>query len=838
MAERALGLVDKERNELDGAARHLREAIRLAAAGGLPVREAEARMSLALVLAHLGKGGPALRQADLAATVLRGPDAARLQMQRALILQHLARFDEALDGYRRALTVFRRSKDRLWETRALCNRGVLLTNRGEFRAAEADLVRALDLCTELEFELGAGLVAHNLGYLSARRGDVVRALEWYDAAEHRYVAAGVERSELLLDRGELLLSARLVAEAREAAQQVVAELARDRMALRLPEARLMLSQAALVDGDVATARAAAEQARRAFARQGRLGWAALARYAALRASWAGGDRSARALRSALDAGAALAGTGWAIAALDARVLAARIALDLGRSDVAGRELAAASRARHRGPVELRSRAWHAQALLCLSRGHRGQAIAALRSGMDVLEEHRAALGATELRAHLSAHGADLATLGLRLAVEDGHAERVLEWAERWRAGALRPRLVRPPDDAALAARTAELRNVVREREQAILAGRSDGALLRRQSELEEAVRQRARRAPGGGAASATAPATADLVAVLQDQALIEMFELDGRLHAVVVTRDKAAVLRGLGAAREVSDELDAMHFALRRLARTRGGQASLDVALSAVGHAAMRLDRMLLEPLTADVGDRPLVIVPPGRLHATPWSLLPSCLGRPVVVSPGAALWRAAAEDRAPAVKDRSAVVLVAGPDLPHAGAEVAALGRQYKGAVRLVGKSAEVKAVLDALDGADLAHVAAHGRFRSDNPLFSCLVLADGPLTVYDLESLRRPPRVLLLSACQSGVSGVRPGDEVMGLAAALLGLGTRTLVASVVDVPDEQTANLMLGVHRHLRKGDSPAVALCRAQGEMIGRADPRAIAASAGFVCFGSG
>ena len=76
------------------------------------------------------------------------------------------------------------------------------------------------------------------------------------------------------------------------------------------------------------------------------------------------------------------------------------------------------------------------------------------------------------------------------------------------------------------------------------------------------------------------------------------------------------------------------------------------------------------------------------------------------------------------------------------------------------------------------------------------------------------------------------------MGLAGALLGLGTQTLIASVVAVPDEQTAALMLDVHNRLLEGATPAEALCRAQAATMGRGDPRAIAAAAGFICFGVG
>lgn len=694
--------------------------------------------------------------------------------------------------------------------------------------------------------------------MAAHKGDVIAALEWFDRASASHRAAGVSRPHLLLDRGELLLSVRLVSEARQAAEKAVEELARGRMALRLAEARLLLSQAALLDGDVETARVAARQAGSAFAHQRRPAWAALARYAGLRAAWAAGDRSDAMVRRARNTADALSHAGWVVAALDARVLAARVALELGRVEVASRELSRAGRARHRGPVELRSRAWHAKALLCLARGSRRQAVAALRSGMEVLDEHRATLGATELRTHLSAHGADLAEAGLRLALDDDDPDGVLEWAERWRAGALRSRPVRPPADTALAATMAELRRVVQEREKVALAGGDAAALLRRQGELEEAVRQRSRLVAGDGRAGRwLPPSPKELAAALGDRALVEIAELDGRLHAVVLTAH-GAVLRALGSAGEVRVELEAMQFALRRLARHRGGVASRDAAVAAVGHAASRLDALLLDPLAADLADRALVVVPTGTLHAAPWSLLPSCLGRGVAVTPSAALWLAAASDdhrepspadgdrepspadgdHGPSPADGGGVVLVAGPGLPHAAAEVARLGRSYRKAVKLAGERATVSATLAALDGAGLAHVAAHGSFRADNPLFSCLTMADGPLTVYDLETLRHAPRALVLSACEAGLSGVRPGDELMGLAAAVLGLGTRTLVASVVAVPDEQTADLMLAVHRRLRAGKGAAEALCRTQAETFGAGDPRAIAAAAGFVCFGAG
>ena len=100
---------------------------------------------------------------------------------------------------------------------------------------------------------------------------------------------------------------------------------------------------------------------------------------------------------------------------------------------------------------------------------------------------------------------------------------------------------------------------------------------------------------------------------------------------------------------------------------------------------------------------------------------------------------------------------------------------------------------LLRALDGAGLGHIAAHGRFRSDNVLFSSLRLHDGELTVYDLENMDRPPALLVLAACDVGMSEIHAGDELMGVAAEVLSMGTRTVIATLLPVPDGRVRQLM---------------------------------------------
>jgi CHAT domain-containing protein len=76
------------------------------------------------------------------------------------------------------------------------------------------------------------------------------------------------------------------------------------------------------------------------------------------------------------------------------------------------------------------------------------------------------------------------------------------------------------------------------------------------------------------------------------------------------------------------------------------------------------------------------------------------------------------------------------------------------------------------------------------------------------------------------------------MGFSAILLGAGTRSLVASVLPVPADRTAELMLDVHRQLSAGRGPADALAAAQQSFAAGGDSASRATAAAFVCFGAG
>jgi tetratricopeptide (TPR) repeat protein len=849
VAYRALGLATHELGDLDGALRALHSAVRVADTAGLAGHAAQARMSRAFILLSRGWFRAALRDADAAVASMQGVDRARALAQQALILQRAGQLDQALAVYSTALPALRRHGDRLWEARLRNNRAILHAFQGHLGRARIDITQAARLHAALGNPLVLAKAQLNLGVIEGMHGNIPAALAAIDRAADEYRKGGWPMAALLMEKGEVLLSAGLASEALTAVSAAVAELTRARMATDLAEARLLLARAQLAAGLAGSASESAAAARRGFTRQQRPGWAAVARYVEAHAAWAAGDLSAALLRSTRRAAAELDAVNWPTAALDLRLLAARIATGLRHLEVARTELRSAARARHSTQLERRARAWHALALLRAQAGDRRGAYAAVSAGLTAAERVRLLLGATELRVMVASHVSELAALGVSLAITDGAADRVLWSAERHRAASLRIRPVFPAADEGLAGLRAQLRAAAGETERAQLAGLPSQALRRRQHALEDQLRQRLRHyrgvpeAPGqpavpGQSAGGLVRALADQ---LDDATLLEYVECDGILHAVVVPGNPAPgrrpSLHALGPIEPLLAELESLRFAWRRLLTGHGSAASLDAVARLAAHAAKQLDRALLAPLAALLGDWPLVVVPPGPLQSLPWRMLPGCADRPVTVAPSTASWLAARPRGNDARPGSPRVVLVAGPGLPEAVAEVGSLAALYPGAQVLAGADATVVDTLRALDGADIAHIAAHGTFRADNPMFSSVMLADGPLTVYDLERLRVAPNTIMLAACDIGLASTHPGDEMMGMAAALLAVGARSVIAPLLPLPDKVAARLAHGWHDHLRAGLSPAQALAATASDAAPD-DPLARMAGAVLVCLGHG
>ena len=785
------------------------------------------RRLLAVKLAFSGQPRAARREIDAAVALLSGRDRAQSEVHRLAIHRGAHAADpeahrRLLADAARALQVLRGEGDLLWETRLLYNRGLLLLDRGQLDAAEADLRQALELRRRLGLEAATVDAIVALAELALLRGDLLTCLRTFDEVEAA-LPAGRLQYGVAGSRAAALAEARLLPEARAAAEGYLALCARTGIGDEVPKAMLDLAAIAMLAGDAGTARRLARTATRSFAARGKPVNSALARAACLRARLLEGSLARSSLRSGLEAAALLERAGWRRDALRTRLLVARVALALGAHGDARRQLELARPLRRRATVADRIELCHTRALLHLADNDRAAAERLLGEGLRLLEEHRAAFGAVELRATASGIGHELAREGLRISLESRKATRILAWAERLRANALRLPLVRPQADPGLRAFQTDLRRVAAEGREAQRRGRPAAGAAAREAELEAAIRSRTRLLRGEHGAPIGVPHPREAARMLGGRVLVEYVELDGFLGALTLANGRLA-FHELGPDTS-GTELEWLRFALGRLASGRNEPARRAAASATAAAAAAALERLLLAPLRGDLGEGPLVVVPTGALHALPWGVLPSLRGRPLVVSPSLSVWLRLA--RLPRSRRRKTAV-VAGPRLRHAATEARDVASLLRDPIVLCGRAATAEAALAALDGAALAHLACHGRFRSDSPLFSSLELADGPLNVYELQRLERAPEVMVLSACDLAVSGLHPGDELLGFAAALLGMGTRTIIASVVPVPDAASRRLMLAFHRNRAAGHAPACALARAQAR----------APIAGFVCLGEG
>jgi CHAT domain-containing protein len=202
--------------------------------------------------------------------------------------------------------------------------------------------------------------------------------------------------------------------------------------------------------------------------------------------------------------------------------------------------------------------------------------------------------------------------------------------------------------------------------------------------------------------------------------------------------------------------------------------------------------------------------------------MLPSLRGRSLTVSLSATHWA-----RHDVAVENPLVRAVAGPDLRSARAEQSAVAAIWCQPDEPWSTGRDFR---DGLVTSDLVHVAAHGQHEPDNPLFSSLLLADGPTFVHEVEGLRVKARHVVLSACRAGRVNVRVGDEALGLTACLLAFGVSTVVAPVSVVDDELALATMTAYHEGLSAGSDAATALAAAT------ADAPLLAAS--FTCFGAG
>ena len=477
------------------------------------------------------------------------------------------------------------------------------------------------------------------------------------------------------------------------------------------------------------------------------------------------------------------------------------------------------------------------------RGETQAAKLAFETAIISFEEQREALAGDDLRhAFLVDHLRPYEEL-LRIALcahdqspSTSQADEVLIRLEQFRARALGERLGDSRErnsatdaDGIERDLRARLNWLHRRAEKLLNEGENNQALLDDVRQIEFELLERARRRRLTAAASGSPSerealrASALQAALARDDALVEYGVLDDELFACVVTNSGVALKRGVA---KWTDVVETIHTARFQIETLRNGAGELDKHFDLLTRrsqiALRRLHDLIWAPL-ADLlmGCHRVLVVPHEKLGSVPFAALhdgkrylPQLYELAVAPSARVALRGLGLLP----VAAKHAVIVGESSRLLHAAEEAQFVASLFDEATVLTGQDANGDALRAASVQADVLHLACHGQFRSDNPMFSALHLVDGPFTVQDAEALRLPQGIVVLSACDSGVATASKGDEVIGLVRAFLIAGAARVVASLWPVDDAVTTEFMAVFYSSLRAGVAPAAALRCAQLEVM--------------------
>lgn len=310
-----------------------------------------------------------------------------------------------------------------------------------------------------------------------------------------------------------------------------------------------------------------------------------------------------------------------------------------------------------------------------------------------------------------------------------------------------------------------------------------------------------------------------------ERVLVEYVIFDGVFSAFVIDDKKIGYVKNLATNEEILSLLEGLHFQFGAL---RYGAKIPERFLAELKKKAdlylQKLYEKLLEPLEDKLRRRNLVIVPAGALYYVPFHALRNGAdyvveSREVSYSPSAAVWLALREK--PRSKPGNSLLMgFADESIPLVDKEIDALKKVLPRPKSYKGRFATFAAYTRSAPDFDILHLACHGQFRPENPLFSSLHLADGWVTVRDICAQKLRAGLITLSACETGLNKIFAGDEIVGLARGFLSAGASSLVLSLWTVNDESAARLMHTFYENLQRGQGVGASLRVAQMEFIER------------------
>ena len=804
-----------------------------------------------IVLAALnGEGQPKVTPTQRESDLLT----ALVYQNRGTCYAHMGCYDEALDAFAVAEKHYRSlgATERLGEITD--NRGIILRYLGRGGEALAAHETAAAVFEEAGLTLSYALALGNIGETHTQLGNYTRSLEAFERARRilSSLDASVDEHDILLDTANTYLVLNLYPEALAAYREANNLLENSGMRFERARGLWAMGSTLIACSQLDEAERALSEAAVSFAAVDNMPLLSSVMLEQASLADARGDRIA-ALATTRRALELVSEGGWPVQ----HVYACLRLADLLLTDTVAAEphlLAARLLADHLALPHLRYRLNERLGHLRRLQGRDEEARVLLEEAVDEIERLRGAVAQDAMRSSFlrdkTAAYEDL--LLLHLARHDEESIRqAFAIAERAKSRALVDLLTGVAEKEPVRSADPELEKRIRALQADInavygeLLGDRGGDerpvplpnLHARAVELEqETSRLRLQSAAVGYAPDPFAASIPpdDIQDQLPSDTVLLAYHVAGdEVLAFVNVRGKIRVTRHLGTVGEVERLLHKLDIQWERfrVGREFAGRHMATLERSARQVLAALYEELVapLEPLLEEAvsvsggaGSVPmLAVVPHGPLHRVPFHALFDgeryLIERfEVSYAPSATVY-ALCQDREPVDRNGAAVFGVEDPLIPAATAEARAVAERLPGAGVYVGDGATVEALREEASGSSILHLACHGLFRSDNPMFSSLKLHDGWLMAADAMSLDLPGALVTLSACESGRGEVIGGDEVLGLTRAFLGAGAATLVVSLWLVQDETTAELMGDWYGRLRGGEGRTAALRAAQLEL---------------------
>ena len=767
---------------------------------------------------------------------------ARLEINVGNIYFRQDRFSEALACYQRARRNLSKKQDSEAVAAVLSNIATCQISLNNFAESLRTYQAARRFCAGHGMPLLAAQADYNIAYLYYHRGQYGRAIELLQQARRKAQKIGDQYHHSLcnLDLAELYVELNLSSQAADLAQQGYEGFRKLGIGY---EAGKCLAFAAMASGQMGDAEKALQlfsQAREMFVREGNPAWPSLIDlYRALLSYQKEDFPSARSLCT--EAFNSLERLSLAGKAALAQLLLGRIAL---REDNLAQALQCARIVLQKlARLELPNLDFQAHLLMgdiASSTGDLQQAYGSYLSARAAFETLRSTLRRDELKISFVKNRLEVYERLVELCLQRNSPaarEEAFAYIEQAKSRSLMELFAQPMLSTLDADGQTELAHSIRdlreelngyynrlEKEQldpqagsAQRIASLQGQISERENKLVHMMQETAT-ASGGESQSSAQPSLAAVRAALPKKSLIvEYFEIRGNLFACVVGHEIFEIVP-ISPAEKIAGILRLLQFQLAKFRLDPGYVKAFHNLLLRTAQAHLReLYAELMAPVARHFKAEHLVVVPHGVLHYVPFHALydgdhPLIERQTISYAPSAGIYALCQQRPAP-TGGPSLVLGVPDSRAPAIQDEVEALRNILPRAQLFVGKKATAEVLRRKGAGSRMIHIATHGYFRQDNPMFSSIRLGGSFLNLYDLYQLSLPAELITLSGCSTGLNVVAAGDELLGLVRGLLHAGAQSLLLSLWDVHDESTAKFMKAFYRLLRKGWSKPVALRQA-------------------------